>query len=118
MVVCMQLCMSCRRQHSEHGCSSAGRDIPTVHVHLHQMGVMNISHPTQVYPTFPWRCFLRCSTCLWAAAEKEQQYVSWEAPSAGGCLPGKQAARLFLLSHPDFLCGEKNKLHFFLFLIT
>lgn len=69
MVVCTQLWMSCRREPSESSFPSADRDIPTVHVHLHQTGVMNILHPTQVRPTCPWRCSLRCSMCLWAAAE-------------------------------------------------
>lgn len=101
MVVHMQLCTSCRTEPSEYSFPSADRDIPTVHVHLQRVGVMNIVHPTQVRPTCPWRCSLRCSTCLRAAA----QVSSSTCP--GQHLQGKQAAQLFLLSHYDFICGEK-----------
>ena len=118
MVVCTQLCMSCRRETSEYSFPSADRDVPTVHVHLHQMGVMNILHPTQVRPTCPWRCFLRCSTCLWAAAEMSSSTCPRQHRWADGCLRGKQAAQLFLLSYSDFICGEKiSYISSFLFIV-
>lgn len=107
MVVRTQLCMSCRREPSEYSFLSADKDIPTVHVHLHQTGVMNILHPTQVRPTCPWRCLLWYSTCLWAAAEMSSSTCPQQHRWADGCLRGKQAAQLFLLPHYDFICGEK-----------
>lgn len=119
MVVCTQLRMSCRREPSEYSFPSAGRHIPTVHVHLHQTGVMNILHPTPVRPTCPLRCSLWCSTCLWAAAEMSSSTCPRQHCWADGCLRGKQAAQLFILSHSDFICGEKISYisSFFFFLL-
>lgn len=120
MVVCVQLCTSCRTEPSEYSFPSADRDIPTVHLLLHRVGVMNIVHPTQVRPTCPWRCSLWCSTCLRAAVEMSSSMCPGQHRCADGCLQGKQAAQLFLLSHYDFICGEKISYisSFFLLLST
>lgn len=114
--LCVQLCMCCRREHRDYSFSSADRDIPTVHVCSHQTGVMNISHPTEGCPTCPWQCFPWCSMCLWAAAEMSSSTCPGQHRWADGCLWGNQAAQLFLLSRSGFICGGKNKVHFFLFL--
>lgn len=100
--------MSCRREHSEYSFRSADKDISNSSYSLTPNECFTSPVITaRVCPTCPWRCFLQCSTCLWAAAEVSSSMCSWRHRWADSCLRGNQAAQLLLLSHWDFVCGEK-----------
>lgn len=114
VVAFTQLCVRCRRERSDYGFSSAGRDIPTVHVYLHPTGVMNISHPTWVRPRLPLAVSPAVPHVSVGCCRSEQQDVSWATP-LGWWLPPRQAAcTAILIISLWFDLWGKNKLHFFL----